>query len=323
MKKLILILTALTLLIFCAAAEETDAMLIGGADEPTMIFLAETTAPSTGSLTLSFDANITTGYAWTAFVVGGDSVMIDEENSGYVSDPNPNLLDGVGGTHYFRLNALKEGESVVRFTYSRGPENAADMMYMLITVENDLRIRAVDITGTGVYDGTVTGISVEDHTVTLDTERLGEVTARFDDNETLPAPDEHITVYTNGTATLSLPAVVNVIGWSAAPSGTARETANKRGFIYSGEGFGSEFRITLYDDGTFTSCEGALSSYIGIGTWTEENGVMVLNDTGMGPDSPIINRFRVDGDQLNWIEAGSDNFIYVRLQDGAVFNRAE
>lgn len=251
MKKLISILAALSLLVSCAAAEETDNMIIGGADSPTSILLTEASEPAFGSVTLSFDANITTGYQWTAFVIGGDSVEIDEENSGYVSDPNPDLKDGVGGTHYFKLNALKPGESMIRFIYSRGLEDVAYESYMLVVVEDDLLIYAMDVTEAGVYDGTVTEVNVEEQSVLLNTDRMGEVIARFNENEALPVQGEHIMVYTNGTATMSLPAIVNVIAWSSIPTGEAREPMNGYAYTYSGEGFGSDFKITFFEDGTF------------------------------------------------------------------------
>ena len=222
MKKLISILAVLTLFVSCAAAEETDNRIIGGADAPTGIFLTGKDEAAFGSVTLSFRANITTGYQWTAFVVGGDSVEIDEENSGYVSDPNPDCKDGVGGTHYFKLNALKTGESMIRFTYSRGLDDVAEEIYMLIVVEDDLLIYAMDVTEAGVYDGTVTEVNAEDHSVMLNTDRMGEVIARFDEDEVLPVQGEHIMVYTNGTAAMSLPAIINVIAWNTVPGEEAR-----------------------------------------------------------------------------------------------------
>ena len=224
MKKLISILAVLTLLVSCAAAEETDNTIIGGADAPTSIFLTKTDEAAFGSITLPFKANITTGYQWTAFVIGGDSFEIDEENSGYVSDPNPDFRDGVGGTHYFKLNALKTGESMIRFTYSRGLDDVAEEIYMLIVVEDDLLMYAIDVTEAGVYDGIVTDVNADDHSVLLNTDRMGEVIARFDENEALPAQGEHIMVYTNGTATMSLPAIINVIAWNTVPGEEARES---------------------------------------------------------------------------------------------------
>ena len=223
MKKLISILAVLTLLVSCAAAEETDNTIIGGADAPTSIFLTKTDEAAFGSITLPFKANITTGYQWTAFVIGGDSLEIDEENSGYVSDPNPDFRDGVGGTHYFKLNALKIGESMIRFTYSRGLDDVAEEIYMLIVVEDDLLMYAIDVTEAGVYDGIVTDVNADDHSVMLNTDRMGEVIARFDENEALSAQGEHIMVYTNGTATMSLPAIINVIAWNTVPGAEARE----------------------------------------------------------------------------------------------------
>ena len=222
MKKLISILAVLTLLVSCAAAEETDNTIIGGADAPTSIVLTKTEEAAFGSITLPFEANITTGYGWTAFVIGGDSVEIDAENSGYVSDPNPDFRDGVGGTHSFKLNALKPGESMIRFIYSRGLDDVADESYMLVVVEDDLLICAMDVTEAGVYDGTVIEVNAEDHSAMLNTDRMGEVIAHFDENEALPVQGEHIMVYTNGTETMSLPAIINVIAWNAVPGEETR-----------------------------------------------------------------------------------------------------
>ena len=41
-------------------------------------------------------------------------------------------------------------------------------------------------------------------------------------------------------------------------------------YTWEHDGFGGDFTITLYADGTFSYYEGMLSSYIGAGTWTEE-----------------------------------------------------
>lgn len=86
---------------------------------------------------------------------------------------------------------------------------------MLAVVKDDLLIYTVDVTETGVYDGTVTHVDAADHSVTLSTGRLGEVIARFSEKDELPAQGEHIMVYTNGTMIMPLPAIVDVIAWSS------------------------------------------------------------------------------------------------------------
>lgn len=223
MKQLVLTMAALIMLLTCAVAEDTGHTILGGADGPTAIYLSETSEPSFGSVTLSFDANITTGYEWNAFVVGGDSVEIDMDGSGYVADPSADpLACGTGGTHDFKLNALRPGESIIRFTYSRGWEDEPmQEFFMLAVVEDDLLIYTIDVTEAGVYDGTVADVNADDHSVTLITARLGEVIARFDEQDALPAQGEHIMVYTNGTMIMPLPAAVDVIAWSSLPSGNA------------------------------------------------------------------------------------------------------
>lgn len=86
---------------------------------------------------------------------------------------------------------------------------------MLAVVEDDLLIYTVDVTETGVYDGTVTHVDAADHSVTLSTDRLREVIARFSEKDELPAQGERIMVYTNGTMIMLLPAIVAVNGWSS------------------------------------------------------------------------------------------------------------
>ena len=155
MKKLLSLLVVATLVISCAAAES---VLIGGTDGSTGIYcLAEGieyyAEPAQGSITLSFDANITTGYEWTAEILNGDAVEIDEAGSGYVSDPNPDMLAGVGGTHYFKLNALKSGMSLIRFVWTRGGDEVADEVLLQIVVTDDMMIYAIDATEKGIYVG--------------------------------------------------------------------------------------------------------------------------------------------------------------------------
>lgn len=226
MKKLISILCAVLMLFTCAIAEETNDTVTGEAEQMMNAFLNEIPEPSVGTVTVTLDANITTGYEWTAFVIGGDSVVIDDENSCYVPDSNPDLLDGVGGAHIFILNAVQPGESIVRFTYARGWDaSSAEYVYLLFSVDEDLCIYTLDVTETGVYDGIVTAVDEQEHAVVLLTERMGEVIARFDENEMLPVEGEHIQVYTNGVATMSLPAIVNVIAWSTVPGEQARTEA--------------------------------------------------------------------------------------------------
>ena len=105
---------------------------------------------------------------------------------------------------------------------------------------------------------------------------------------------------------------------SAAPTegGALAERAEGTVYQYEKEGFGSAFTITLYDDGTFAYYEGALSSYMGMGTWQEEGGLVTLRD-----EQHFENRFRMDGEDLVFTAEGSTNFMYVDVAEGDRFVR--
>lgn len=102
-------------------------------------------------------------------------------------------------------------------------------------------------------------------------------------------------------------------------------------FVYEGEAFMGDFTLSIYADGTFQYYEGMLSSYIGMGAWTLNGGVLTIKDGSRGrlqPDGTWeyynrVNRFRVEKDRLVWLAEGSDNFLYVDLADGAIFLAGE
>ncbi len=82
-----------------------------------------------------------------------------------------------------------------------------------------------------------------------------------------------------------------------------------------------KFTITIFEDGTFSYYETLISSYIGFGQWTLEGDILTLED-----DPQVcyyrINRFKVDGDDLVFIEDGSSNFLYKKVKDGERFSGA-
>lgn len=88
-------------------------------------------------------------------------------------------------------------------------------------------------------------------------------------------------------------------------------------FVYEKEGVGGEFAIQLYIDGTFSYSEGMLSSHIGMGKWTLEEGVLTLTDSGV---SGRVNHFYVIGNDLIYLSEGSTNFLYVNVADGEKFS---
>ena len=89
-------------------------------------------------------------------------------------------------------------------------------------------------------------------------------------------------------------------------------------YVYDGEGFGSEFIIHLYDNNRFQYYEGALSSYIGIGTWELNGDILTLTD-----ESHFKNSFKVQADKLIWQEKSSTNFLYLKIKDGDSFSKKD
>ena len=86
-----------------------------------------------------------------------------------------------------------------------------------------------------------------------------------------------------------------------------------RTYTYAEDGFGSEFTITLRKDGTSSFYEGVLSSYLGEGTWKIDNDVLTLET------SEFTNYFKVNDNDLEFIEKGSSNFPYVKVKDKEKF----
>ena len=177
----------------------------------------------TKAVTISLDANATTGYVWSGFVIGGDSVVLNSAEGTYVVDEAPEGLCGVGGQTYYTLIPVKPGTSIVVFNYARGWEpDAIEQRVVLADVDDDLNLYVSDVTEGGRIEGTVVSVDAENHSVLLNTESHGEIIATFDADMELPVADEQIVIYTNGTMTMSLPAIMNVIAWNSVPSNLAR-----------------------------------------------------------------------------------------------------
>ena len=89
-----------------------------------------------------------------------------------------------------------------------------------------------------------------------------------------------------------------------------------RTYIWEKEGFGGDFTLTLQKYGSYQYYVGYLSSYIGYGDWSEEDGVITLTERS-GYD--YVFRFAVDGDELVYLAEGSDAFMGVNVEDGDRF----
>lgn len=118
--------------------------------------------------------------------------------------------------------------------------------------------------------------------------------------------------------------VVNLVGsdgWLLAPTDFGVGLAGIAGktYLYEGEGIMGSFTITLYDDGTFTYYEGMASSYIGVGSWEQEGDTITMTDDGHGGYG-LVNHFKLDGDDLVFVDKDSANFVYVKVQNGEKFH---
>ncbi|MGN0772224.1 MAG: protease inhibitor I42 family protein [Candidatus Ventricola sp.] len=204
MKKWIALLSAFLLTLSCATAESPDAG---------------------HTATLSLDANPSTGYSWTGSVLVGDAVQLDSAEGAYIPDDQSGTLAGAGGQTQYAVTAVKPGSSILTFDYRRSWEDTAlEQRVYLAVVDQDLNLSMTDVTETGVFQGTVLSLNEEEHTALLAHETLGEIQAQFSPETGLPALDEQIVIYTDGTMALSLPAVMNVLAWrSLSPVDAAEE----------------------------------------------------------------------------------------------------
>lgn len=87
-------------------------------------------------------------------------------------------------------------------------------------------------------------------------------------------------------------------------------------YVWEKGGFGSDFIITLEKDGTFWYSAGSLSSYIGVGEWTVDDGILTMTET---ISYDLTFRFSVEEDALVFISEGSDRFMYVTVENGDKF----
>lgn len=92
-----------------------------------------------------------------------------------------------------------------------------------------------------------------------------------------------------------------------------------KGFVCEKDGFPDKFGIKLYNDGGFTYYEGMFSSHVGYGSWSLDGNTLILTENANPSGNSKKFRFKVNGDTLNYIAEGSDNFTYVKVSDGEKF----
>lgn len=184
---------------------------------------AAETYRETNAVTLALKANASTGYSWTAFVLGGDSVLTDSEEGTYITLATDEAIVGAGGQTYFTLIPVQAGVSLIQFRYGRPwMQEAEKTLLVLAEVDENLQLHLTDVTDSSAIAGKVLSVNAAESSALLASEAHGEINVTFSDSTSLPAADEQIVVYTNGSLTLSLPAVANAIAWETVAPEIAR-----------------------------------------------------------------------------------------------------
>lgn len=86
-------------------------------------------------------------------------------------------------------------------------------------------------------------------------------------------------------------------------------------YVWEKPGFGGDFTITLNADGTYSYYAGYLSSYIGVGTWKSENGVLTMTENKELCGNDNVFRFHITEEGLRYIEDGTGGFMHLRDGD--------
>lgn len=79
------------------------------------------------------------------------------------------------------------------------------------------------------------------------------------------------------------------------------------------------FSISFLPDGTYTWYESPISSFIGTGTYSIEEGILTMTDDAEMTGTERVNRFKISENSLLFVSEGSDNFNMVKLADGEEF----
>lgn len=211
MKKILSILFALMLCCSAALAEDAPAA-------PFTIY-----PPKAASAVFSFDANPTTGYTWSAFLLKEGVVTLTSQEGEYTPAESQEEALGQGGIHSFEITAAAPGETIILFHSLRAWEGKPEKtLAYLVTVDENGALYVQDLEGTAPLTGEVISIDAEEGTALIKTETHNEVLARFPADMPLPALNESISIWFNGVMTLSLPGQINVIAWETIAPEQAR-----------------------------------------------------------------------------------------------------
>ena len=86
------------------------------------------------------------------------------------------------------------------------------------------------------------------------------------------------------------------------------------------------FTITLNPDGTYQYFETMISSHLGFGSYTVEDGIVTLVDSqipGVNGSLTHTYQFKYADGKLIFLAEESDSFMYINLPDGAEFEPRE
>lgn len=108
-------------------------------------------------------------------------------------------------------------------------------------------------------------------------------------------------------------------GKADAADAAFQEELGEKTFVWEKEGFGGDFTITLNEDGTYQYYTGYLSSYIGFGNWSVENGVLTMKENKELCGNDSVFRFAVGNDELTYLADGSNRFMSVTVENGDRF----
>ncbi len=98
----------------------------------------------------------------------------------------------------------------------------------------------------------------------------------------------------------------------------------ERVYYYSGNHFTGtgmdpynliDFYISFSPDGTYTWYETPISSFIGSGTYSINDGVITMTDDAEMTGTERVNKFTISGESIYYAAEGSDNFHLVTLAD--------
>ena len=83
----------------------------------------EVTLAAGGTLTVTLESNITTGYSWNENANIGDKTVMQQTNHKYQPPATP--IPGAGGKEVWTFKALKAGQSTISMEYRRPFEPTA------------------------------------------------------------------------------------------------------------------------------------------------------------------------------------------------------